>query len=73
MYIDNNKHVKITEPKTIHFDLSEKFDNSLKYEINYIIKYNPLSAEHTIKKLVNYLINNNQLIIVQIRTWKRYS
>ena len=53
VYIHNNKLVVITEPKTIYFDLSEKADNRPKYEINYIIKHNELSAEHTIIKEIS--------------------
>ena len=51
MHIDSNKLVIITEPKTIHFDLSKDVDNNLKYEIDFIIKHNEfLIAENTIRK-----------------------
>ena len=29
VHTDSNKLAKITEPKTIHFDLSKDFDNNL--------------------------------------------
>ena len=47
--IKDNKLVITTEPKTIHFDLSEDVDNNLKHEINFIIKNNKFAAEYTIK------------------------
>ena len=45
-----NKLVKVTEPKTIRFNLTRKTDNSLKYETRFIIKCNVSLAEHEIKK-----------------------
>ena len=33
LHIEDNKLVLITQPKTIHFDLSKDVDNNLKYEI----------------------------------------
>ena len=47
--IEDNRHVITTEPKTFHFDLPKDLDNNLKHEIDSIIKYNELIAEHTIK------------------------
>ena len=47
VYIDGNKLLMITEPKTIHF---KKNDKNLKYESAYIIKHLELLAQHTIKK-----------------------
>ena len=35
----------ITEPKTNHFDLTKNVNNSLKYEVDLIIKHNEFSAE----------------------------
>ena len=41
MYIDDNKLVKTeTTIFPFHFDLSEKIDNSLKHESEFIIKQN---------------------------------
>ena len=48
VYIDAKNLIIITEP--IRFDLSKKVDNSLKHEINSIIKHNEFLAEHVIKK-----------------------
>ena len=50
MYIENNKLVIVTEPKTIHFDLPKNVGKNLKREIGSITKHNEFSAEHTIKK-----------------------
>ena len=38
VHIDGNKLVITTEPKTICLDLRKKIDNSLNYEIDYVIK-----------------------------------
>ena len=43
----------ITEPKTIHFDLSKDVGKNLKYEIDAIIKDNNFLAEHTIKNAIS--------------------
>ena len=51
----DNKLVIKTEPKTIYFDLSKNADNNLKYQIDFAMKYNGLSAEHT--RLFNYCPN----------------
>ena len=48
LHIGNKKRVIITEPKTIHFDLSKDVDNKLEHEIDYIIIL--FLAERTIKK-----------------------
>ena len=50
MYIDVNKLLIITEPKTIHFSLYKDVVIHLKYEIDSIIKHNKLLAEHANKK-----------------------
>ena len=42
VYIDDNKLVIITEPKTIHFDSNVETNNNLKHKINHIIKCNEL-------------------------------
>ena len=64
-FIKDNKLVIIAEPKTIYFDLPVDVDNNLKYQIDFIIKYNEFLAEHTIKKIVDYCL-------VQIWAWKWY-
>ena len=43
VYIENNELVIIREPKTIRFDLYKEVDNTLKHEIDQIIKH---AAEH---------------------------
>ena len=45
--------VIITEPKTIHFDLSKDVGKNLKYEIDAIIKDNNFLAKHTIKNAIS--------------------
>ena len=40
VYIDDNKPVILTVLKTIRFNLINKVDNSLKHEIEYIIRHN---------------------------------
>ena len=52
----NQKLVITTEPKTFCFDLPEDAGNSLKHEISSMIKYNELSAEHTIKNEIRGLL-----------------
>ena len=52
----DNKLVIITKPRTIYFDLSKTFDNNLKHEIGFIIKYNQFLAEHTIKNQIVQLL-----------------
>ena len=55
VYIDNNKLSIITMPKTIRFNLAKKMDNSLKQEIDFVIKRNGFLAEERIKtRLTNY-------------------
>ena len=54
IYIEDDKFVLITKPKTVHFNLAKDAWN-LKYEIDSTMKHNEVSAEHTIKKrLDNY-------------------
>ena len=45
LYIDDNKLVIITEPKTIHFDSNVETNNNLKHKINHIIKCNEFLTE----------------------------
>ena len=49
VYIDGNKLVLFIEPKIICFNLTKKVDNSLKHEIDCLIKHNEFFAEHRIK------------------------
>ena len=58
MIIKGNKLAIITKPKTVHFDLTNIFDNNLKYEVEFIIKHKNLLAEHELKtRLVDYCPN----------------
>ena len=57
VYIDDIKHVIITKPKTICFNLTENVDNSLKHEIDFIIKYNKFLAEHRIENEIIRLLS----------------
>ena len=43
----------ITEPKTIHFDLSKDVGKNLKYEIDAIIKDNNFLVWHIIKNAIS--------------------
>ena len=56
MYINDNKLVTIIVPKTICFDLSKKIDNSLKHEINFIVKRSEFLGEHKIKSEIAWLL-----------------
>ena len=59
VYIDNNKRV-ITEIKSfhLHFDLPKNVDNSLKHELDHIIKHNRFLAELRVKtRLSDYCLN----------------
>ena len=57
VHIEDNKLVIITEPKTIHFNLSKNFDNSFKYEISFIINHKKHLAEHAIKNKISQLLS----------------
>ena len=52
IYIGDNKLVITTEPKNFYFDLPKNVGNSLKHEIDSIIKHYKLLAEHTIKNVI---------------------
>ena len=56
VYIDNNKFVIRTGPKTIYFDLSKKVDNSLKHEIRFTLNRNEFLAKHKIKDKISWLL-----------------
>ena len=51
--INVNKVVMMIEPKTIHFNSSEKVDNSLKHKIHFVIQHNKFLAEHTIQSEIS--------------------
>ena len=55
VYIEDNKLVIITKPKTIHFDLLKDVGNNLKYESDSLIKHNEFLAEHTLKSKISRL------------------
>lgn len=57
VYISNNKLLIITEPKTTCFDLPIKVENSLKHEIDFIIKKNKVLAHHTIRNETSRLLS----------------
>ena len=56
VHIQDNSLVIIIEPKTFHFDLPKNFINSLKAEIDSLIKRNEFLAELTIKKEISQLL-----------------
>ena len=56
MHIYDNKFVMITEPKTIHFNLTKKTDNRLKYETDSIIRHNGFLDEQRIKIKIDQLL-----------------
>ena len=49
VYIDDNKLVIMTEPKTIHFNMTKNVDNNLKHGTDDIRKCNEILPEHVIK------------------------
>ena len=55
MHIDDNKLAIITEPKTICFNLTKNVDDSLRQEIDQIIKHNGFLAEQRIKSEIDQL------------------
>ena len=55
-YINDNNLVIITETKAIRFDLTKEIDNSLKHEIDFIIKHNRVLAEHRIESKISELL-----------------
>ena len=56
VYIDDDKLVIIARPKTIGFNFTKTFDNSLKLEIDSIITQNEFSAEERIKNQIEQLL-----------------
>ena len=60
VYIDSIKLLIISEPKSLHFDLSKDVDNNFNYEIESIIKHNEFLAELKEEtRLVNYSPNKS--------------
>ena len=66
--INDNKLATITEPKTIHFDLPKKIDNSLKHEIDFLIKHNEFLAEDTIKNEISQYCPNISMGMIFMST-----
>ena len=66
VFIEGNKVAIITQPKTIPFGLPKNVDNSLRHEINLIIKHNEFLAEDTIKAKLALLYYYCISIVVQI-------
>ena len=56
MYTDDNKLVKMTEPKSISFNFTKKADNSLMHEVNHIIKHNGFLTENRKKNEIEQLL-----------------
>ena len=56
VYFDDNKLVIIAEPRSICFNLINKTDNSLKHEINYVIKDKGYLAEQKIKSKIGHFL-----------------
>ena len=55
-HIEDNKLVITTETKNFYFDLPKDVGSNFKHEIDSIIKYNDILAEHTIKNKINQLL-----------------
>ena len=51
-YIDDKKRVIINKPTTIRFELSKNVDQTLKHEIDFIIKRNELKIKNRISPLL---------------------
>ena len=49
MIIKNNKHVIITDTKTLHFDFPKDVENTLRHETDYITNHNEFLAKYAIK------------------------
>ena len=56
VYIENKKLAIIPDPKSIRFNLIEKSNNNLRYEIDHIIKHNELLAEQRTKNETKQLL-----------------
>ena len=52
VYTDDNKHVILTVLKTIHFNLTNKIDNSLKHATEYTVRHNDKKERKDINKLL---------------------
>ena len=70
MYIEDDKLVLVTKPKTVHFNLT-KDAWDLKCEIDSTMKHNEVSAEHTIKKRLNDYCSNLSMETIMMDTKKK--
>ena len=50
-FIKDNKLLKMTEPKTVYFDLPKDVDSNRKHGIGYMIKHDEFLVGHTIKTI----------------------
>ena len=57
VYIDDTKLVIITEPISTGLNLTKKVNNSLKHEIDSIIRYNGYLAKERIKNEIERLLS----------------
>ena len=53
MHIDNNRLVIIPKPKPICFNFTDKVNNSLKHEIDSIIRQNKFLAKQRIQNEIS--------------------
>ena len=56
VYIDNNKLVIITQPKSVCVDLPIKINRSLEHDIESIVSRNESLTEYTIKNEIRPLL-----------------
>ena len=64
VHTGDDKLVITTESETVDFDLPKDVDNNLKQEIDSILQYNGLLAEHTVStRLDNYWPNVSMKMI----------
>ena len=71
MYIHDIKLVIITGPKTIRFNLKNKVDCNLNYEIDSIIKYNRFLAKKWIKSDTERLMSKYKHGNDILKDWKQ--
>ena len=70
MYIEDDKLVLVTKPKTVHFNLT-KDAWDLKCEIDSTMKHNEVSAEHAIKKRLDDYCSNLSMETIMMDTKKK--
>ena len=63
VYIDDNKLVKITEPKYICIDLPTKINESLEHDIKFMVSCNEPLTEYTIKARLSHYCSNMDMNI----------